>query len=100
MMTLGSLKWLSRASLLQLTSASFVIEGLSTDTTLPANDRPVFVPMLDEGSATSDGPHHTPRGFSLVSPSRATRTYAFVLLLMFQSKRLLKSVRFDGSRRL
>jgi hypothetical protein len=74
------------------------MDGLSTVTTFPANDRPLFSPIFGVGSATtSAGAHHTPRAFSAVSVSRAIRTYAFVLLLMFQSKRDLKSVRLVGS---
>ena len=70
-------------------------------TTLPAYERPRFSPMFGVGSATtSAGAHHTPRGLSTVSPSCAIRMYAFVRLLMFQSTRPLKSVRFAGSSRL
>src|SRR5205823_14573974 len=92
---LGSLKRLSSVRRLKLTRASFVIDGLNTETRLPAYERPTFSPIFGVGSATtSPGAHHTPRGLSAVSVSWAARTYAFVLLLMFQSNRDLKSVRF------
>jgi hypothetical protein len=91
---------LSSFSWLHDTSASFVIVGLSTVTTLAATERPLLSPTFEEGSSTSDAPHQTPRLFSMSSRSRATRTYALVLLVTFQSTRVFMSTRLANSRKL
>ncbi len=88
---------LSSFSRLHVTTASLVIVGLSTVTTLPETERPLLVPRFGVGSATSEAPHQTPRAPSTSSLSSARRTYALVLLVTFQSKRYFISRRLVGS---
>src|SRR4051812_47275242 len=95
--TLGSCQTSSRDSRVWLTTASFVIEGLNTDTRLPLYDRPSDFSILGVGSATSLGAHQPPRGRTVSAGSREIRTNALVLLLTFQSTRIFSSWRFSGS---